>query len=86
MLHLLVAEHAVGGGEPGSSKAVATHAARYIFFVLFVLDVLVRIVVLRHEWYYDSREGIMYLNVFDACVVCVNAFELLVLPLLLASI
>lgn len=57
--------------------------SEYVFFVLFVLDVLIRVWVLRREWIYDQREGFMYLNVFDACVVVVNAFELLVLPLLL---
>lgn len=57
--------------------------AEYIFFTMYALDVLVRVVILRHEWYYDPRQGFMFLNVFDACVVAVNAFELLVLPLFL---
>ncbi|CAE6916345.1 Scn11a [Symbiodinium sp. CCMP2456] len=56
--------------------------SEYVFFVLFVLDVMIRVWVLRREWIFDHREGFMYLNVFDACVVFVNAFELLVLPLL----
>ena len=59
---------------------------RFVFFVLFLLDVLIRIWVLRREWYFDSREGFMYLNVFDACVVFVNAFELLILPMSLAQL
>ena len=54
--------------------------AEYMFFTMYVLDVLVRIVILRHEWYFDPRQGFMILNVFDAFVVAVNAFELLVLP------
>ncbi len=49
----------------------------------YALDVLLRVAILRHEWYYDPRQGFMFLNVFDACVVAVNAFELLVLPLFL---
>eukprot|EP00438_Fugacium_kawagutii_P031327 Skav215351 [mRNA] locus=scaffold1391:432493:439235:- [translate_table: standard] len=56
--------------------------AEYIFFTMYAIDVVVRIIVLRHEWYYDPRQGFMFLNVFDACVVAVNAFELLILPLL----
>ena len=45
------------------------------------MDVLLRIAILGHEWYCNRREGFMFLNVFDACVVAVNAFELLILPL-----
>lgn len=56
--------------------------AEYVFFSTYAIDVLVRIIILRSEWYYDKREGIMFLNVFDACVVAVNAVELLLLPLL----
>lgn len=55
--------------------------AEYIFFSMYSLDVLVRIIILRHEWYFDPRQGFMFLNVFDACVVAVNAFELLIMPL-----
>ena len=47
----------------------------------YTLDVLVRIIVLRQEWYFDPRQGFMFLNIFDACVVAVNAFELLIMPL-----
>ena len=58
--------------------------SEYVFFAVFFLDVVIRILVLRREWYYDNREGFMYLNIFDACVVLVNAFELIILPLQLA--
>ena len=60
--------------------------AEYIFFTTYAIDVLVRIIILRHEWYYDSREGCMFLNVFDACIVAVNAFELLIIPLFLPQL
>ena len=34
----------------------------------------------------DPRQGIMYLNLFDACLVCLNIFELFLFPLLVAGI
>lgn len=41
---------------------------------------MVRIVILRKEWYYDRIEGWMYLNMFDAVLVMINIFELFALP------
>lgn len=38
------------------------------------------------EWVVDPRQGIMYLNLFDACLVCLNVFELFLFPLLVAGI
>lgn len=38
------------------------------------------------EWLLDPLHGIMYLNIFDACLVCLNIFELFLFPLLLAGI
>ena len=38
------------------------------------------------EWIYDPRQGIMYLNLFDACLVCLNIFELFLFPILVAGI
>jgi len=36
--------------------------------------------VLRGEWYFDSKKGLMYMNVFDAFLVLLNFLELIVLP------
>ena len=44
----------------------------YIFFCIYFVDVVVRIVTLRREWYYDEMEGIMYLNIFDGVLVLIN--------------
>jgi hypothetical protein len=41
---------------------------------------VVRLVILRKEWYYDRIEGWMYLNMFDAVLVMINIFELFALP------
>lgn len=60
--------------------------AEYVFFTFYLLDVLVRIYILGKEWVYDPRQGIMYLNLFDACLVCLNVFELFLFPILLAGI
>lgn len=60
--------------------------AEYVFFTLYLLDVLVRIYILGKEWIYDPRQGIMYLNLFDACLVCLNIFELFLFPILVAGI
>ena len=54
--------------------------AEYIFFSIYALDLLIRILILRKEWYYDKFEGWMYLNMFDAVLVLINTFELLALP------
>ncbi|CAE7449218.1 Scn10a [Symbiodinium sp. CCMP2592] len=51
-----------------------------VFFVVYLLDVVVRMFVLRKEWYFDEVEGIMYMNMFDAILVLVHGFELLLLP------
>lgn len=59
--------------------------AEYIFFSIYFLDVGLRIVILRKEWYFDRIEGWMYLNMFDAVLVAINAFELLALPVLLGD-
>ena len=54
----------------------------YVFFSIYLVDLLVRIGVLRNEWYYDPKRGPMYMNVFDAFLVLLNFTELLVLPFL----
>jgi len=51
-----------------------------VFFAVYLLDVVVRMFVLRKEWYFDEVEGIMYMNMFDAILVLVHGFELLLLP------
>lgn len=60
--------------------------AEYVFFAFYLLDVVFRIYVLGKEWVVDPRQGIMYLNLFDACLVCLNVFELFLFPLLVAGI
>ena len=55
----------------------------YVFFVVFLLDVVAKVCILRHEWYYSRREGVMYLNIFDALLVVVNFVELILLPSIL---
>ena len=51
-----------------------------IWWGIYFLDLALRIVILRKEWYYDRIEGWMYLNMFDALLVMVNMFELVALP------
>jgi len=52
----------------------------YCFFTIYLLDLVIRILVLRGEWYFDSKKGLMYMNVFDAFLVLLNFLELIVLP------
>jgi len=59
--------------------------SEYFFFILYVADVVVRLGVLRNEWYYDPQEGYMYLNMFDAFLVCLSTVELIVLPAALSA-
>ncbi|CAK9024221.1 Sodium channel protein type 11 subunit alpha (NaN) (Sensory neuron sodium channel 2) (Sodium channel protein type XI subunit alpha) (Voltage-gated sodium channel subunit alpha Nav1.9) [Durusdinium trenchii] len=54
----------------------------YIFFSIYCSDMLVRMIVLRKEWYFDPQVGTMYLNIFDAFLVIVNFIELFVIPLM----
>eukprot|EP00439_Symbiodinium_sp_Y106_P021209 s1443_g2.t1 len=54
--------------------------AETLFFITYILDVLARVVILRKEWYYDPIEGVMFMNIFDALLVMVHAFELIILP------
>jgi len=56
--------------------------AEYVFFSIYFFDLVVRLVILRKEWYYDRIEGWMYLNMFDAVLVMINIFELFALPAL----
>mmetsp|Transcript_5358 Transcript_5358/g.12696 ORF Transcript_5358/g.12696 Transcript_5358/m.12696 type:complete len:553 (-) Transcript_5358:94-1752(-) len=55
----------------------------YVFFGIYLLDVLLRMATLRREWYFDQLEGIMYLNIFDGVLVVINLFELVALPMIL---
>ncbi|CAE7244122.1 Scn11a [Symbiodinium natans] len=48
-----------------------------VFFVVYVMDMLTRMLVLRRRWYYDPEIGIMYMNLFDAILVLVHALELI---------
>ena len=59
--------------------------AEYCFFALYLADVVFRIAVLRSEWYFDMQEGYMYLNMFDACLVCISTFELILLPAIFSA-
>ena len=72
----------LGLAAPGHSVSdVGFEIAEGVFFTIYIVDVLVRIIVLRREWYYDDQEGIMFMNIFDALLVLVHAFELMLLPL-----
>ena len=75
----------LGLAEPSSSWVSESFfsVTEYIFFVIFLLDVVAKVTILRHEWYYTQREGVMYLNLFDAALVLVNFFELILLPAIL---
>ena len=56
--------------------------AELIFYFIYVTDVLVRMCILRSEWYFDNREGWMYMNFFDLLLVSVHTFEIVLLPVL----
>eukprot|EP00434_Breviolum_minutum_P006598 symbB.v1.2.005825.t1/scaffold343.1/size224757/2 len=52
----------------------------YVFYTLYLVDVLLRAYVLRHEWCYDSVDGVQYMNIFDASLVVISTGELILLP------
>jgi len=82
------ADQTLGLGPPDTSglSEYFFEVAEYVFFTFYVLDVLVRVYVLGKEWLWDPRAGFMYLNVFDAVLVCLNVFELFVLPALVFGV
>ena len=79
-----VIDQALGLSEPSPTwfSSEFFSAAEYIFFVIFLLDVVAKMCILRREWYYSQREGVMYLNLFDALLVTINFVELILLPLI----
>ena len=64
---------------PGLTQE-AFDIAEYVFFGFYVLDVGVRVAVLRREWWYDPVRGRMYLNLLDAALVSINFTELIIVP------
>ena len=54
----------------------------YVFFSIYLLDVLMRVFVLRSEWMYHPIDGVMYMNLVDAILVLISAFELFLVPAL----
>eukprot|EP00435_Cladocopium_sp_Y103_P037937 s78_g10.t1 len=52
----------------------------YVFYSLYLIDVLLRSYVLRREWCYDPVEGVQFMNLFDATLVVISTGELILLP------
>eukprot|EP00434_Breviolum_minutum_P020198 symbB.v1.2.017811.t1/scaffold1395.1/size121899/3 len=71
--------------EPPMLVEDVIHVLDFFFFGIYILDVLVRMVVLKKEWLLDPLDGIMYMNIFDAGLVLVHGLELLVLPAVLVG-
>ncbi|CAJ1451111.1 unnamed protein product [Effrenium voratum] len=70
-------------GDIQKGDGISEHTfeiTEYIFCAIYLLDVTIRVFVLRKEWYYDHIEGWMYLNMFDALLVAANLVELIALP------
>lgn len=67
-------------GSPWGLTNAEYEVAELVFFFIYISDVLARICILRSQWYYDLREGWMYMNFFDALLVTVQAFEIALLP------
>ena len=57
----------------------------YIFYSLYLTDVLLRACVLRREWMYDVVDGVQFMNMFDAFLVLASSVELIILPALFAG-
>ncbi|CAK9024321.1 Sodium channel protein type 11 subunit alpha (NaN) (Sensory neuron sodium channel 2) (Sodium channel protein type XI subunit alpha) (Voltage-gated sodium channel subunit alpha Nav1.9) [Durusdinium trenchii] len=70
--------------EPSDSmfSTQAFDVIEYIFFSIYCSDMLVRMIVLRKEWYFDPKVGVMYMNIFDAFLVLLNFTELFMIPLI----
>eukprot|EP00931_Biecheleriopsis_adriatica_P075427 TRINITY_DN49292_c0_g1_i1.p1 TRINITY_DN49292_c0_g1~~TRINITY_DN49292_c0_g1_i1.p1 ORF type:complete len:588 (-),score=116.96 TRINITY_DN49292_c0_g1_i1:39-1772(-) len=57
----------------------------YAFWAVYLLDLLLRVYILRKEWYFQEKQGYMYANIFDGVLVTVSTFELLILPNFLST-
>eukprot|EP00438_Fugacium_kawagutii_P024570 Skav223350 [mRNA] locus=scaffold200:446151:454511:+ [translate_table: standard] len=57
----------------------------YVFYTLYLLDVILRAWVLRREWCYDPVEGVQYMNIFDASLVLLSTGELILLPAIVSG-
>jgi len=57
----------------------------YVFYSLYLIDVLLRSYVLRREWCYDPVEGVQFMNLFDATLVVISTFELILLPAIVSG-
>jgi len=54
--------------------------AELFFFFVYLLDVLLRVCLLRSKWPYDPQQGtVMFMNLFDAFLVLVNVVELMLM-------
>mmetsp|Transcript_13269 Transcript_13269/g.31676 ORF Transcript_13269/g.31676 Transcript_13269/m.31676 type:complete len:570 (+) Transcript_13269:55-1764(+) len=49
------------------------------FLTFYVFEMVVRVVVLRREWYWQEEQGIMWGNFFDALLVTFGLVDLLIL-------
>eukprot|EP00438_Fugacium_kawagutii_P014995 Skav227493 [mRNA] locus=scaffold282:113848:117214:+ [translate_table: standard] len=69
--------------DPGNSQGSLDflEATEYIFFFIYFFDVLLRVYVLRSLWYCDAFGGLMVMNLFDAVLVIVGAFDLFIIPM-----
>lgn len=56
--------------------------SEYVFFCIYLFDVVIRIYALRWGWCIDSFGGLMFMNIFDALLVVLGAFDLFLLPLM----
>ena len=54
--------------------------AELFFFFVYLFDVILRVCLLRSRWPYDPQHGtVMFMNLFDAFLVVVNAVELMLM-------
>eukprot|EP00931_Biecheleriopsis_adriatica_P119804 TRINITY_DN94999_c0_g1_i1.p1 TRINITY_DN94999_c0_g1~~TRINITY_DN94999_c0_g1_i1.p1 ORF type:complete len:573 (+),score=124.25 TRINITY_DN94999_c0_g1_i1:35-1753(+) len=61
------------------------NTSEYVFWLIYLVDTLLRIILLRKEWFYDEEEGYQFANLFDASLVVASTFELLIVPILLTD-
>ena len=56
--------------------------SEYVFFSIYLFDVVIRLYALRWGWCFDPFGGVMFMNIFDALLVVLGAFDLFLLPLM----
>lgn len=70
------------GPSDASNWSEFFQISEYVFFCIYFFDVMIRVYAFRWGWCFDPFGGLMFMNIFDALLVVLGAFDLFLLPLI----